>query len=670
MLIDAGGDVSRVDDDNIPAMTDVDVEFWYKSHETIMLSMIGFPNLKGFDHPIFADPRTQHAIDKKWHGKTRNKLFTKLFNWVLFVFFLVVMVTKQFERDLLTSRQTRAYQGVEEVLVNEPFQSDLLAFEDIANAEELWAWFGNVFIPAVYPSGASTYRTPNGSVANVGMKSIANFNYVIGKPRIRTTRSKLKPKCSRVFKTLPNDGYCMEEQEAPGIFTMLGIYTTFNQIDGDTQDPFVCPGIGNIPFITSKSNTLYSTASRAFRYRSDSYMLKLPSPNHVNATADIKTISDNIVKCNFVDLNTRMIVFELVTINPSLNDLIITVELFVEFDVNGVVYPNFNIKQTNLFTEGDNLLYLVKSFLLVFSFIYLLGELDELSTLEWNGNVRNLWPKFYSLSIEKRQKKSEKLKEGKTDQEKDNFTDEIVTLSHLLQRSLYFEVNNISLPAPTPFISLRYAAAVAKTATEDTSDRHSIKLHIYMPWRKSKKPMLLDFFPADTHESVMERLKQEAMDIHGEVILGETVLQIAQRPRDLNDTIVTIPDDDSINDLYLLLRGVREDILTKDKDKNQKQKEFYRFSFIDVPKELNLVFRFIIEPSKSTGSKVTLTPIGSPLEPVDLDVVSKDTIGHVITKLADKLDLHRRGIQILSVDKNILQCKYSVMIYFPKPNNL
>ena len=120
----------------------------------------------------------------------------------------------------------------------------------------------------------------------------------------------------------------------------------------------------------------------------------------------------------------------------------------------------------------------------------------------------------------------------------------------------------------------------------------------------------------------------------------------------------------------MLLRGVREDILTKDKDKNQKQKEFYRFSFIDVPKELNLVFRFIIEPSKSTGSKVTLTPIGSPLEPVDLDVVSKDTIGHVITKLADKLDLHRRGIQILSVDKNILQCKYSVMIYFPKPNNL
>ena len=49
MLIDAGGDVSRVDDDNIPAMTDVDVEFWYKSHETIMLSMIGFPNLKGIN---------------------------------------------------------------------------------------------------------------------------------------------------------------------------------------------------------------------------------------------------------------------------------------------------------------------------------------------------------------------------------------------------------------------------------------------------------------------------------------------------------------------------------------------------------------------------------------------------------------------------------------------
>ena len=47
MLIDAGADLTRVADDGTPAMSDLDVEFWYHSHVTQMKNLIGYPNLNG-----------------------------------------------------------------------------------------------------------------------------------------------------------------------------------------------------------------------------------------------------------------------------------------------------------------------------------------------------------------------------------------------------------------------------------------------------------------------------------------------------------------------------------------------------------------------------------------------------------------------------------------------
>jgi len=162
--------------------------------------------------------------------------------------------------------------------------------------------------------------------------------------------------------------------------------------------------------------------------------------------------------------------------------------------------------------------------------------------------------------------------------------------------------------------------------------------------------MRLDFFAADTHDNLMERIKQEVNQMYGRELKGETSLQVAQRPRNDPDTVITIPDDDSINDLYLLLRGVSDDTLKNDKDiKNH----FYRFSFKDVPRNLNLVLRFTID--SESGNKIVVRPIGDWDVPHEFSVVSNDTIGHVITKLANKLSLHRRGIQLLTLDGEVLQ---------------
>ena len=47
MLVDAGADLVRLADDGTPAMSEVDVEFWYHSHLTQMKNLIGSPNLQG-----------------------------------------------------------------------------------------------------------------------------------------------------------------------------------------------------------------------------------------------------------------------------------------------------------------------------------------------------------------------------------------------------------------------------------------------------------------------------------------------------------------------------------------------------------------------------------------------------------------------------------------------
>ena len=138
-----------------------------------------------------------------------------------------------------------------EVLVHEPFQSDLLAFKDIANEEELWTWFDNVFVPAVYPDEKQTYRMENGTIATVGVSSIAGFNYVLGNPRIRTIRSNLKPRCKGILSVVPNKGFCVSK--ADDYRLTQTIERKFFSYEVKEAPKLFCPGIntGSVPFIIS-----------------------------------------------------------------------------------------------------------------------------------------------------------------------------------------------------------------------------------------------------------------------------------------------------------------------------------------------------------------------------------------------------------------------------------
>ena len=146
-----------------------------------------------------------------------------------------------------------------------------------------------------------------------------------------------------------------------------------------------------------------------------------------------------------------------------------------------------------------------------------------------------------------------------------------MALNTFLQRSLQGEEDGKTLPAPNLFISLRYAAAVAKTATWDTSDDNKVEVTIKFPWRKKKDDVTVPFFAADTYDSFVRRIKDCASkEFPNDDLTGECRLVIAQRPRRFSNTLITIVDDDSINDLYLLLQGVRDDQCKDDIDPDKK----------------------------------------------------------------------------------------------------
>ena len=80
--------------------------------------------------------------------------------------------------------------------------------------------------------------------------------------------------------------------------------------------------------------------------------------------------------------------------------------------------------------------------------------------------------------------------------------------------------------------------------------------------------------------------------------------------------------------------------------------EFYRLSFRKPPNELNLVFRYSI--TSEPGRYIVLKRIGSVEREKKLFVTPDHTIEKVKKEFAEKYNLHKRGIQILTLDGRVL----------------
>ena len=246
---------------------------------------------------------------------------------------------------------------------------------------------------------------------------------------------------------------------------------------------------------------------------------------------------------------------------------------------------------------------------------YLLLELDEFFISEWNPDAKDSWPKF---SIPYFEETGDAKMNLKTQEEKLHFSDETISLSKFLQKSLQVEdeLGQKSVAADL-LIALRFASLVAKKATIDTSDFKKVKVEVALPWKKCQNRLIIHIFAADTYRGFMDRLERKILKHFGENLATETVLHLAARPKYDNDVTIYIPHDDnhsSLNDLYLLLQGLEDDNTHKEiksrDQRQQRQKEFYRLTFTDPPKVLLLLLKYTILSTKGTKLAVILRPRG------------------------------------------------------------
>ncbi len=670
MLIESGGDIESLDVDSNPAMSPLDVEYWYESHKHELCSLLGNPTVKGYDNPIFSDKRTQFAINHQWQ-KRRAKYVVDILAWMLYMVLLIYPGFNVTRRHPYTKRWSDIKWATEELFVNEEFRKGMaLNFNDIANVEEFYEWFDNVALPGLYGE-ALPYRNREGNTSRAGMLgAVSTFGRIVGRPRIRQLRSRLKQTCSGIYGVQEqNEGMCIypyitkADDEFYIKLTKDDLKNPeYDRTSLDWKDMY-CDGIG---IIKGKKESpmdkdFYVTKFDSFHFHSGGFMPELPNPRLAGGLKKATLLSKKLKKCNFIDANTRVVIVEFALVNPSLLDIFTLAHFSVEFDVTGAVYPRSRIHQYRVFRDPRKLRHSIANdepalylhYLFVALTIYnLLVEVDQYATSVYNSEYMQFWPRFRFPGFRLAENEDENAK--------------TIALSEFLREKLYRKDNNAnSMSKRTPSfsipISLRFAAAVAKTATENTPDKDSVQIYVRFPWKLKRaasnanvEQSAIDLFPADKYLTFMNRLSaligdNKTLRDQGKVLQGRITLKIEVdfQENDIADDhsqirTIFVADDDSINDLYLLLYSE-----TKTIDKKYKMHEVYDFA--RVPNTLSIVFTFIVaEYEGGDGGLVYIQDGVEQQSIIPKDIWDKwDLVSELRMYIANRQDLKPECIELV-----------------------
>ena len=205
------------------------------------------------------DARTQLAVQRRWELDIQGKVYMRLCCWVLFIFLVMTVAVWQTGRDGHYARGIQA--GFEETILFDEYGAHHSGFWDMRNDGELQEWLTEVLGPNMY---VATRHLPQGrwnlqwlthqrgwlcSYEGMGRYrdggldakdqtewpygAIYSFNYLVGRPRIRTIRSKVEP-CAGIRSYLEpfNKTVCFErlvdseEETRPFAFSLIAPLVT------------------------------------------------------------------------------------------------------------------------------------------------------------------------------------------------------------------------------------------------------------------------------------------------------------------------------------------------------------------------------------------------------------------------------------------------------------
>lgn len=186
--------------------------------------------------------------------------------------------------------------------------------------------------------------------------SIRNFNYFIGRPRIRTVRTK-PTKCSFTASGMDRfqDQLC---------------FTTASEAEIDTR-PFTT---GTLRW-EHKEADVPTYRGLIDKYPGGGFWRVLPKTED-EWVEEVK----QMIMGDFIDMNTRLIIFEFCVFNPGLH-LFLTARLALEFTASGAVVPTHFIDSVALipYNSTGDLWRLVTEALLALFFIWYI--MDEVSRM-------------------------------------------------------------------------------------------------------------------------------------------------------------------------------------------------------------------------------------------------------------------------------------------------
>jgi len=246
-------------------------------------------------HPIFQDPENQKAIEIVWKRVVRRKHYIQLLSWVVFMIFFMIFAFNDGGHNDPKMHQQHAV--VVDTFVGEEWNdAENKNFHDVEKLEDLFSWIENVWIPKIYSSDTQYYR--DGNVLHKSNGWFRDNLYFVGRPQMRQLRS-MPTKCVQPDYDLPPCFYRLEvrsEDERHNSRVAYGPNSTWKYTSSKRNDVFY-PS-----FLLDNEIDLPA----------DGFIQTMP-----NSYTEALTLWNELKTDKFIDLNTRMLLFEACVANSN-----------------------------------------------------------------------------------------------------------------------------------------------------------------------------------------------------------------------------------------------------------------------------------------------------------------------------------------------------------------